>query len=260
MKRLLMACMLLVAMLCLVGAPGYAAELLLPANIETIGAEAFCGDAAIGANIVLPEGLQRIESRAFANTGISRIYLPRSLTYIAPDAFQGCSLTAWGDYYSYARTYCSNNNIPFDTGTMTSASNFTFEFTSATEATITSYNGSANAIVIPRMADSTHVITRIGDNAFGDNEYNDHGHYPRCTQYTSVSIPDTVTEIGERAFIACTSLKAISFPNSVRKINNYAFSGCTGLTSSLLPMRGAALSRVVGDAPRFRLLCTVSPL
>ena len=227
MKRSILFIVMLTAMLCLIGATGYAAEFSLPVNIKTVGIEAFYGDRAIGTEIILPEGLQRIEARAFANTGIRRIYLPRSLTYIAPDAFQGCSLTAWGDYYSYGRTYCVNNNIPFDSGTQDPTGYFTYAKTN-NGAVIMGYTGPDSDIVIPRKFDS-YYVTGIGPHAFGDTIYNDYGNYPRCTQYTSVSIPDTVTTIGEGAFLGCTGLKFISLPTSVRTIGKNAFKGCTGL-------------------------------
>jgi hypothetical protein len=48
---------------------------------------------------------------------------------------------------------------------------------------------------------------------------------------TSVSIPDSVTKIGDRAFAGCTSLTSISIPDSVTSIGDSAFDGCTSLTS-----------------------------
>lgn len=48
-------------------------------------------------------------------------------------------------------------------------------------------------------------------------------------------IPNSVTEIGEYAFINCTSLKSITIPNSVTKIGMVAFSGCKSLESITIP-------------------------
>ena len=62
--------------------------------------------------------------------------------------------------------------------------------------TITGYTGPGGAVAIPDTINGLPV-TRIGDSAF-DGE----------TSLTSVTIPNSVTSIGEEAFSCCTSLSA----------------------------------------------------
>lgn len=64
------------------------------------------------ANVYLTDGTTRIEARAFANSSIATITLPRSITYIAPDAFQGCDVIAYVYAGTYAADYCAQHNIP----------------------------------------------------------------------------------------------------------------------------------------------------
>ena len=47
---------------------------------------------------------------------------------------------------------------------------------------------------------------------------------------TSVSIPESVTSIGEIAFIGCDGLKSITIPSSVKNIGEHAFERCVELT------------------------------
>ena len=47
---------------------------------------------------------------------------------------------------------------------------------------------------------------------------------------TSITIPNSVTEIGEWAFGNCSGLTSVTIPNSVTYIGDLAFYDCSGLT------------------------------
>ena len=66
-------------------------------------------------------------------------------------------------------------------------------------------------------------VTSIGDQAFMD-----------CTGLTSVVIGNSVASIGKYAFDGCTSLTNITIPDSVTSIGSSAFSDCTSLTSVVI--------------------------
>ena len=51
------------------------------------------------------------------------------------------------------------------------------------------------------------------------------------TEITNLIIPNSVTSIGQCAFINCSGLTSITIPNSVTSIGGYAFYYCSGLTS-----------------------------
>ena len=56
--------------------------------------------------------------------------------------------------------------------------------------------------------------------------------FVQCTTITDVTIPNTVTTIGEGSFISCTGLTSINIPSSVTEIGgNGVFSDCSNLTS-----------------------------
>ena len=66
-----------------------AGTLTIPAGTTVIEEEAFYGDPSLD-QVILPEGLQRIESHAFAGSSVTLLNLPSTLEYIAEDAFEDC--------------------------------------------------------------------------------------------------------------------------------------------------------------------------
>ena len=56
-----------------------------------------------------------------------------------------------------------------------------------------------------------------------------------CSGLTSITIPKSVTSIGEQTFLYCTGLTSITIPESVTSLGDYAFAYCSGLTSITIP-------------------------
>jgi hypothetical protein len=52
---------------------------------------------------------------------------------------------------------------------------------------------------------------------------------------TTITIPASVTSIGEGAFAGCSSLTTITIPENVTEISSSVFAGCSQLTSIAIP-------------------------
>ena len=61
--------------------------------------------------------------------------------------------------------------------------------------------------------------------------YINYGTFSGCSSLTSITIPNSLTSIGEDAFSGCSSLSSITIPDSVTSIGNLAFYDCSSLTS-----------------------------
>ncbi len=59
--------------------------------------------------------------------------------------------------------------------------------------------------------------------------------FRNCIFLERVTLPDTLTRIGERAFSGCENLTEITIPSEVTEIGNYAFEGCKSLRKIAIP-------------------------
>ena len=68
------------------------------------------------------------------------------------------------------------------------------------------------------------------------------GKWAFCrSRLEKVTIPDSVTEIGDRAFYECKSLKEITIPGSISQIGTYTFGECLSLARVTIPGSVAAI-------------------
>ena len=93
---------------------------------------------------------------------------------------------------------------------------------SGDNASITGYNGAAEAVVIPQIVGGFTVMS-IASNAFKGKTF-----------IRSVTMPDTVTEIGKYAFYNCANLASVTLSKGLKTLGQKSFSG-TALTSIEIP-------------------------
>ena len=101
---------------------------------------------------------------------------------------------------------------------------------------ITGYTGWEAEITIPGEINGT-AVTVIGESAFDG-----------CGILTSVTIPESVTDIRGIAFFRCSNLASVVIPGSVTIIGERAFYDCDSLTSIAIP---AGVTEIGNSAFRY---------
>ena len=103
-----------------------------------------------------------------------------------------------------------------------------FSFNSET-GTITSYSGDDRHVIIPDTIDGV-VVVAIGDEALMGKGM------------VGMTIPESVTSIGDYAFAYSVSLDMVVIPEGVTHLGTGAFYSCSSLTSVVLPDRLTSIS------------------
>lgn len=165
----------------------------LPDSITTIGEYAFSNCAALS-SITIPDKVTTIGDYAFYGcAAITSITIPKSVTSIGTTALFNRALTSI-EVQSGNSVYHSEGNCLIETATQTLLVG-------------------CSTSVIP------NDVKIIGSGAFD------------FCSFTAINIPDSVTTIGDLAFINCFALTSIIIPNSVTSIGKGTFDGCIALAS-----------------------------
>ena len=174
-------------------------------------------------------------------SGLTSVKIPNTVTYIGNNAFSGCSgltsviipnsVTSVGEYAFFdcsdliKSAYPNNIEDPFKWGG--SAVGYNPEGAIIEDGFI--YGPDKTSILFAPLSMEVEYlipnsVTSIGELAFLG-----------CGGLTSVEIPSSVTSMGYGAFASCTGLTSVEIPNSVTSIGESTFWNCSSLTSVVIP-------------------------
>ena len=218
-------------------------SITIPDNVTLIGDHAFNGCTNLEAVTINDNSkLTTIGSYAFSGcSSLTSIYIPDSVTTIKGYAFNNCSNliiyceaaskpSGWNSNWN-----SSNKKVVWSSYMGINGTLDDFKYTAHCDENgnsyiqINQYIGNDTNIVIPDMIvinEENIPVKVIGNNLFQNNK-----------SILSITIPDSVTTIGDYAFSGCSSLKTIIIGKNSQLaiIGSYAFYNCTSLTSITIP-------------------------
>ena len=122
-----------------------------------------------------------------------------------------------------------------------------YDYTVLTDGTIEIkyYSGADAEVEVPSTIDDK-TVTSIGDYAFGNPNLTKvtlpstitnigNNAFRQCAKLESINLPEGLLTIGSFAFYYCEKLENVDIPSTVTSIGDYAFCVCTSLKSIVIP-------------------------
>ena len=219
----------------------------IPNSVTSIGRSAFSGCSGL-TSVTIGNSVTSIGSSAFSGcSGLTSVTIGNSVTSIGDYAFSGCSgltsVTIGNSVTSIGESafeWCSSLTSVTIGNSVTSIGESAFEWCSSlTSVTIGNSVTSIESSIFKGCNNISSVIwnakncstynfgTQVESFVFGnDVEIIPNSLCQGMNKLTSVTIPNSVTSIGERTFDGCNNLETVSLGSSLESIGTKAFNGC----------------------------------
>lgn len=223
----------------LVADKAFSGDLIIGEEIACIANEAFSECAGI-TSVTFPEGLKTIGEGAFRRcSGIKSVRLPDGIVKIGQEAFYGCEnlkkislpdgirdigFKAFDHTgFKYDEKNWKNNVLYLGHYVLGTAIDFDGDLVikKGARSIVSGAFMNCSKLKSITLPDS---VTYIGENAF-------YG----CKKMKNIRLSHGITELTPRVLAYCTRLKEVTVPDGVTTVGENAFEGCEGLLNVLLP-------------------------
>jgi hypothetical protein len=170
-------------------------------------------------SVTVPPGVTNVEDQAFYECyNLGSVYFLGDTPTVGPYTFGGDQNSV---FYVYGSRGWGSTFAGRPTGLWDPARHLIYAITN-NAIVLTDYIGNESDVALPSSLNGMPVVT-IGENAC-----------LLCT-FTNITIPNSVTNVGESAFGDCNSLTSIMIPETVCGAADYWFAYCTNLTTISIP-------------------------
>ena len=204
-------------------------SIVIPNSVTSFARDVFRGCSNL-ASVTLGNSLQTIGGSSFWEcTRLDSIIIPNSVTTIEDRVFEGCTKLSYitlGDSLKTIGEYAFHRCDGFNTVNVSKLDVFFNDFHFGND-NANPFNKAKNLCVndepIPDVLVVPNTVEKIPGGVFNGRGI------------ISLTIPNSVKVIGEKAFENCEKLTLVSFGNSVDSIGHRAFANCNALESIELP-------------------------
>lgn len=210
-----------------------AKKIVVKEGITTIPVHAF--EAIEAEEIVLPKSLVEIRWAAFARSSIKKIVIPEGVTTIESKAFYKCKAL---EEVIFPKTLETINSSAFwgcekllkvIIPHVTEIGDKVFDnCTSLKELKVLSGMVKMGSEVCSNCSSLKEVYTCDGIQILAKRSFQN-------TSIEDISLPDSITSIGDEAFINCEKLKTINLPKNLEYISSKMLADCPKLETINIP-------------------------
>lgn len=239
-------------------------NITIPSGVKTIRSYTFSNCGNENTNIIISDGVEVIQNSAFESTDIASIIIPASVTEIDYKAFNYCSnlssvycmgAPATAKNWSYGGAFDNNAAgrkiyVPgayyYDYTKASGWSKYSADIeimSTSAENTIVYTTSDNKALTISEYADfGASILSHTYNNGQGEITFSQAPTkigrlkmFEDQTTLTSISLPDSITEIIDGTFSGCSNLASVRLSNKITIIPEFAFYECSKLIDVNIP-------------------------